>query len=528
MDGVEYLTGVAYEAFINLVPESTVRIQDATDIATEVWDIYEEYMENQLGGTRVVYEHDMYFETTKSTRNDSSISSFVLHSKVYFGYSHKYSNQFLNGLLSLEKKEQIFLSQSNSTYKMMLGYYDKAMFIPVPGRANRQYDKLLTRIEGILPEIKIRKPKVRPTLITKVLGCPLIQDDRNSTVSVDEIEYPPGSFITKNVEGNVSVVVCVDDYLYRAAMKYPEPNKHNQSLTDHSLHAKDILTLVCTCMSLLCLILTLITYIMLQELRTQPGINTMALAISLIIAQTLFLFGMGQSKSLPEWNCQAIGVLIHFFWLMVMFWMNVCSIHMFMVFITIDKITVPKNKLKQTILYTIYTILAPATFVIINVVISLRRPDIEGIGYGGNICYITESWMIGYVFSLPVGVTVIVNLSLFVAVLIKMWKMPTVNSETKHTRNLFAIFAKLSTLTGITWILGFAMVFTNIPAFEYLFIIFNASQGVFIFLAFVCNKRVLNLYRGFIARSKTCCTRCLPIEKPQSTNFTNIVQNESH
>ena len=526
MDGVEYLTGVAYEAFINLVPNETNKIQDAVDIAIELWDIYEGYIEKELGGTDAIYEREMYYETM--THNDSVIYSFVLRCKVYFKYSHKHSNIFLNGLLSLQKKERHFISKSNYTYKMMLGYYDKTVFIFAP--TDPPHKKQLILIRGSLPTLNNkRKPDIEPTLISKVMGCPLIRDDINGTMSPNhETDYPPGSLITMNVLGNISLYVCVDDFLSSAAKRYPEPEKRQQSSTDNSVSAQGIMSLVCACISIVCLVLTLVTYAVCQELRTQPGINTIALVICLIAAQSLFQFGSQQSDSLSEWGCQTIGVLIHFFWLMVMFWMNVCSIHMFLVFINIDKITVPKTSSKQTIIYTTYTIMASMIFVIINIVVSIIRSDIEGMGYGGEICYITDYWIIGLVFSIPVGIIVVVNMSLFLAVVIRMWRMPTVNSETKHTRNIFAIFAKLSTLTGITWVLGFAYVFTDFTTLEYIFIIFNASQGVFIFLAFVCNKRVLDMYKGSIARTKTCLSGRLTTKKTQTTNFTDIMQKGSH
>ena len=532
VDSVDYLTGVTYEAFINLVPNDTIRIQDAPDVATELWNIYQAFIE-ELGGSDPIYEREMYYET--KTSNDSLIQSFVLHCKVHFKYNHKHSNIFVNGLLSLLKEERLIISKGTGTFKMMLGPYDAAVCIYAPSDPSNNQTKRLIRLDGILPPLDIRfpdsKPKTKPTLISKVLGCPLIQldvntnVDQNDTVSVDpQSEYPLGSFITVNESVSVSVYVCADDFLISAAKRYQKQETHHQSSTDDGVSAQGILSLVCTCISILCLILTLITYALFQELRTQPGINTIALVTCLIIAQTLFQFGSGQSDSVPKWGCQTIGVLTHFFWLMVMFWMNVCSVHMFMVFITIKKITVHKKSLKQTIIYTTYTILASGIIVVINIVVSLRRSDMNGIGYGGKMCYITDYRMVGYVFALPVGMIVVVNLGHYIAVIIKMWRLPTVTSETKHTRNFFAIYAKLSTLTGITWVFGFVYVFTGVTALEYIFIIFNASQGVFIFLAFVCNKRVISLHRNLMGRTKTILSGRLNT-KTKTVNFSNIMNN---
>ena len=532
-DSVDYLTGVAYEAFINLVPSDTVRVQDARTIAKELWDVYQTFIE-ELGGDDPIYEREIYYETI--SKNDSFIQCFVLHCKVHFKYNHKHSNLFVNGLLSLQEEERIFIASGNGTFRMMLGYYDEEVSIFVRYDPSNDQTKRLFRIKRLLPPLKIwSKPKTKPTLISKVLGCPMIKIDvnennveQNGTLSVNPLsEYQAGSFIIVNKSDNISVYVCADDFLVVAAERYQKPEIPHQPSTDDGVSAQGNLTLVCTIISVLCLILTLITYSFFQELRTQPGINTMALVTCLIVAQALFQFGIGQSDSVPDWICKTIGVLIHFSWLMVLFWMNVCSVHMFLVFIAIQKITVRKKSLKQTVIYTVYTVLASGIMVVINIVVSLSRQDMGGIGYGGKVCYITDYRMVGYVFAVPVGVIVVVNLALFIAVVIKMWRLPAVNSETKHTRNYFAIYAKLSTLTGITWAFGFAHAFTGITALEYVFIIFNASQGTFISLAFVFNKRVIHLYRNLLGRTKTCLSRRLSTKKTKTTNFTHIMQNAS-
>ena len=132
---------------------------------------------------------------------------------------------------------------------------------------------------------------------------------------------------------------------------------------------------------------------------------------------------------------------------------------------------------------------------LINIIISVYHSDYEGIGYGGTICNITDYRMVGYVFAIPVGLVISANLALFIAVIVKIHRTPVVKSYTKSTRNYFAIYAKLSTVTGITWLFGFIYTFTDVEALEYVFIIFNAGQGAFLFLAFVCNKRVLGMYR---------------------------------
>ena len=118
----------------------------------------------------------------------------------------------------------------------------------------------------------------------------------------------------------------------------------------------------------------------------------------------------------------------------------------------------------------------------------------KGIGYAGEFSYITDPRMVGLVFAIPIALVLFVNLALFIVVVVKVSRLPTVKSEVKRQRNTLAIYAKLSTITGATWIFGFLHSFTQVVALEYIHTILNATQGVFLFVSFVCNKRVLCMY----------------------------------
>ena len=52
--------------------------------------------------------------------------------------------------------------------------------------------------------------------------------------------------------------------------------------------------------------------------------------------------------------------------------------------------------------------------------------------------------------------------------------------------NLFQI----ASLMGFTWIFGYIAAFTDVEALWYIYIILNSLQGVFIFVSFICNRRV--------------------------------------
>ena len=288
--------------------------------------------------------------------------------------------------------------------------------------------------------------------------------------------------------------ISVTDRYVRNTTKYPT--------SESSVTPQGVLSVVCSCISIICAILTLITYALFSELRTQPGINNMFLCVYLIFAQTLFTFAAPQEDSVPEWACSLIGALVHFFWLMVVFAMNVCCYHMVMVFIRqrVNRTQI-ESRLVKTVLYNIYCVVLSLVFVSINIVVAVVETDNEENGYGVGLCYISQTKMVGYVFALPLGVVLVVNLVYFITVIVKISRSPTVNSSRKKDRNYFKIYAKLSSVTGLSWIFGFLFEFTDQTVFEYFFIILNAGIGVLIFFSFVCNKRIYNLYKGKISKT---------------------------
>ncbi|KAL3864650.1 hypothetical protein ACJMK2_006314 [Sinanodonta woodiana] len=260
-----------------------------------------------------------------------------------------------------------------------------------------------------------------------------------------------------------------------------------------------ILSVICTATSILCLLLTLIVYLVFPKLQTVPGKNNMLLVINLLIAQAMYLAFVFTPNSTGS-ICKAIGVLLHFFWLCAVFWMNMCTFHMLKVFIRLKKPN-PKASTSFTVfMYTIIVTALSAIFVLTNIIKALVESDMAEMGYGPDICYISSGNMVGLTFALPVGFVVATNLVMFTLVIIKFRSIPSVEMNVKHDRNYTVIIAKLSTLTGITWIFGFLYVWTEEIVLSYFFIVLNASLGIFIMASFVLNKRVTEFLQNSLWR----------------------------
>ena len=353
--------------------------------------------------------------------------------------------------------------------------------------------------------------------LTKLHVCPFISVDindialhfENKTMVIDEGHSNRKEKITISrwlyeTQGQ-NINLCLDTFvnIYNSIQV---PHFQSRYGTTAEVQAKQIVSFVCVCFSLLCLFITVVVYLKLSVLQSQPGINNTILCIFLFLAQAVYQFGAGQ-RSLPSWACAVVGAVCHFLWLTVMFSMNACSLHMFSIFKKHRKIP-PRFSTHNTIRFLVYTVSMSILFVLVNLIISFTvRNDNSG-GYGGKVCYISSNLMQIITFVIPTATTLSINILLFSFVVFRISKIRFETSQLHPERNYFLIYVRLSTLTGLTWIFGFVNLFFTLELLEYIFITLNASQGVFIMIAFVMNKRVFSV----------CCANDLEITSDQTQN----------
>ena len=311
---------------------------------------------------------------------------------------------------------------------------------------------------------------------------------------------------------NNKILYCVDDFqsIYDA-VAWPEGNS---SIDDsRAISTSRIVSFICVCISIVCLFITICTYIGTPKLRTQPGISNVILCVSLLLAQTFYQFGAGQT-SLSYVACSVIGAFCHFFWLCVMFSMNACSLQMFSIFRTRVRLS-PIFNWKTTVKTVLYVMSSSVSFVIINLVVSLLTSGGTRSGYVGGICYLSDFLMHLITFIIPTAATICINLFLFSYVVFVIRKASYLASKLNQDRNYFAIYARLSTLTGITWIFGYLYLFVESKIIEYLFIGFNGCQGVFLMMAFVLKRKRCSVFRrrSAIAKTDSISTRVSKISR---------------
>ena len=132
----------------------------------------------------------------------------------------------------------------------------------------------------------------------------------------------------------------------------------------------NIVSVLCVSASLLCLLTALVTFCVFSSLRSLPGKNNMSLSGTLFGAQTSYLIGSYGQFEQDAVVCIIVGLFTHFLWLMSIFWMNVCTFHVFRVFIGTRNISTGRG-VKTFLIYWSYVIIVSAALVLVNMLISL-------------------------------------------------------------------------------------------------------------------------------------------------------------
>ena len=363
-----------------------------------------------------------------------------------------------------------------------------AMLMPVPGLDSEH----LCLVEW--KRMILTKFLTCPAINLKIQDVSIFQENGSLYIADISLSLPHKDFF---VDRN-GLLVCIDDYIPATRSFKSKKTQKQQAHTVVQANIIGFTTLACVCCSLISLSITIAVYIFLPSLRTQPGINNIFLSLSLLLALITFQFGAGRTEN--STICTAIGITVHFLWLNNIFWMNICCYHMFRTFSGLKLPKLNNACTKTTLKYALYSVLLSSVFVVINVVYALGSAKNGTIGYGkrANICYIQSPLMVALTMTLPTFMVVLCNFVMYIKVVCSI-KRTRANSTLakKHNRS-FITYMKLSTLTGLAWLSYIPVYLTDLKVFEGIFTALVTCQGVFIMIAFVCNKRFYQAFKDRI------------------------------
>ena len=260
--------------------------------------------------------------------------------------------------------------------------------------------------------------------------------------------------------------------------------------------------------SILFLLFLLITYAIFSQLRTLPGKNLMNLAASLLLFEVFWLPSSFSSVREDTSTCKAMAIVEHYFLMASFASMSVIAFHTCKVFAR--SLPAPKrSEGRDRNLFFVYlglVWLLPGIFIAICVAIDDQ--DVVKLGYGeSEICWLTESNAYTYFVTIPIALLMLFNIIAFIVTAVYLHqhgKNTAARQASGKRQSNLSIYVKLSTLMGFTWLFGLLALVTSTTVFWYFFVILTSLQGVFITVAFVMNRKTLNLYRnGYEKRHDT-------------------------
>lgn len=367
--------------------------------------------------------------------------------------------------------------------------------------------------------------------VLHILNCPHLEfnltdqniklDVKNSSVEIDnktiylqQSEYWTCGDTIKICSSGISKITA-------QMMRNRSPRKTSVVSVSPEL---TIVSVVCTALSLLCLLLTFLVYCLLPQLRTLPGKNTMVLVVYLFCAQLLFQVGI--NLTFDRNLCRVMGVLIHYFWLGTFMVMATCAFHMYTVFTNMSAKPF-HNTHRETKKVVRYVVISNAlALLVVGVCIAYHAGSTAGedIGYGDNMCFLNDSLDIGIFFAGPLGIVLVFNTLCFIRVALSIRKVPNMKSaKNQANKNHAAVYFRLSILLGFTWIFGFVAAALQLEVLWYIFVILNGLEGVFIFIAYCLNKRILDMLKTVCGGKTSDKYSSTPVNSPVASTETSTL-----
>ncbi|ESP03669.1 hypothetical protein LOTGIDRAFT_171200 [Lottia gigantea] len=236
-------------------------------------------------------------------------------------------------------------------------------------------------------------------------------------------------------------------------------------------------------------LMTLLAYLVLPHLRNGPGKIIMSMTLSLLLAQS---FGRIFQLLTDPTNCSIFGAITHSLWLSVFLWTSVMMVDI------ARSMRISGQTVTATTKYVIYAAMAwllPA--LVVALLSTLDGLDVAYFGYGysyGNNCWIIDPNLAFYTVGIPMILCMIINTIGFIIIIAALIPKAKVLGKTvlmSRKRQLAKIFFKLSMINGGTWFILLLANLTQLEFMWYLNVLFNGLSGLYIFLSFVCNKKVL-------------------------------------
>ena len=199
----------------------------------------------------------------------------------------------------------------------------------------------------------------------------------------------------------------------------------------------------------------------------------------------------------------------HFFWLATFFWLQVCSFHMFLVFLADNRNEYTKMNIKKTIFrYVSYATGIPLAIVCSNVAVSLILSKGKYTGYDRLTTLMTSKIAFLITMIAPSTFVCLTNNFFLCPDAYKICSTPNVQGAPSNRIHL-VVYVKLFTITGLIWLLQIIDTFVGFSVLSYIIAILNGLQELFLFASHAYIGKVFHLYRNAIKKFRSICLNSL-------------------
>lgn len=282
-----------------------------------------------------------------------------------------------------------------------------------------------------------------------------------------------------------NLTVCQCDHLTNFAVLMDISSREEDD------EVKNLLTTICSSLSIACLIVTIACLAFVKSLRNRRSVITANLSACLLISNLLVLFGFDQTQDLVI--CRIVSGLTLYSLLSAFMWMLMEGYLLYQMIILVFRSVGHLNTLTIYCLAYIPPAVVLAVFVGVTGNEGLFDPEYA------YFCWISNSNKSSYIWSFagPALAIVFVNAVIltksFIAAIDSQNKKKPSASEQRpgcnnsrgrleNIRRWLKGWTSLLILVGLTWLSGLLYIHESVSWLSYPFICLNGLQGLFIFL----------------------------------------------
>lgn len=266
----------------------------------------------------------------------------------------------------------------------------------------------------------------------------------------------------------------------------------NATITsDDPYNVRSYLSTICISLSLICLFLKGVVFVLYRSSRTFSSCCTMCLAGTLFWTHLLHLIVNTVDEIRPY--CKVFAPLLHFGFLSTFFWTSVLSFDIWKNLVTAR---LSSSKRSRLVVYGLIAWGGPVVMVVLGIVLDKVDSDFAlSPNYGRSSCWIDSTWNLVAFLLAPMVIMIVFGIGLYAHIVVHVRRTAkraaTFDFKGGESRSNITLFIKLGLIMGLTWLVAFVNLFFTALVLDIAVTILVGLQGVYMFFGFKDYKYLL-------------------------------------